>query len=48
MLHQNRRDELLVFVTPQIVAGYGVELPTASQLWENRKGSWQQGLAASN
>jgi type IV pilus assembly protein PilQ len=38
MLRQDRKDEMLVFITPQVVAGYGADLPTAKELWENRLG----------
>lgn len=40
MLRDNIREELLVFLTPRIVAGSGAmiaPLPTAKQLWENRE-----------
>jgi len=36
--HSDRKEELIVFITPQVVAGYGAELPTAGQLWQNRLG----------
>ena len=35
---RDRKEELLVFITPQVVAGYGAELPSAAQLWDNRTG----------
>jgi hypothetical protein len=38
MLRRDRKDELLVFITPQVVAGYNQGLPSASELWENRGG----------
>jgi len=38
MLRRDRKDELLVFITPQVVAGYSQGLPSATQLWENRGG----------
>jgi type IV pilus assembly protein PilQ len=47
-LKRDRKEELLVFITPQVVAGYGAELPTASELWENRDVlSGRSGLATS-
>ena len=47
-LKQDRKEELLVFITPQVVAGYGAELPSAMELWENRQTSFGSGgLAAS-
>jgi type IV pilus assembly protein PilQ len=37
MFRQNRREELLVFLTPRVVEGAGSTiLPTAKQLWEHR------------
>jgi type II secretory pathway component HofQ len=39
MLKRDRKDEMIVFITPQVVAGYGAELPTARELWDNRLGS---------
>ncbi len=39
MLKRDRKDEMIVFITPQVVAGYGAELPTARDLWNNRLGS---------
>jgi type IV pilus assembly protein PilQ len=39
MFRQNRREELLVFLTPRVVEGAGsmiTGLPTAKQLWEHR------------
>jgi type IV pilus assembly protein PilQ len=38
MLRRDRKDELLVFITPQVVAGYNQGLPSATELWENRGG----------
>jgi type IV pilus assembly protein PilQ len=38
MLRRDRKEELIVFITPQVVAGYGAELPSAVQLWEDRHG----------
>lgn len=36
-LRNKNKDELMVFITPKLVAGVGtVGLPTAQQLWENR------------
>ncbi len=47
-LKLDRKEELLVFITPQVVAGYGAELPSAMELWENRQTSvGSGGLAAS-
>jgi type IV pilus assembly protein PilQ len=47
-LKRDRKEELLVFITPQVVAGYGAELPSAMELWENRQTSFGSGgLAAS-
>jgi type II secretory pathway component GspD/PulD (secretin) len=47
-LKLDRKEELLVFITPQVVAGYGAELPSAMELWENRSTSvGSSGLAAS-
>lgn len=47
-LKLDRKEELLVFITPQVVAGYGAELPSAMELWENRQTSFGGGgLAAS-
>ena len=40
MFRQNTREELLVFLTPRIVAGSGsmiAPLPSAKELWENRE-----------
>jgi type IV pilus assembly protein PilQ len=48
-LKQDRKEELLVFITPQVVAGYGAELPSALELWENRPTSLgSDGLAATS
>lgn len=47
-LKRDRKEELLVFITPQVVAGYGAELPSAVELWDNRQTSFGSGgLAAS-
>lgn len=44
---RDSKEELLVFITPQVVAGYGAELPSAVELWENRQTTLGGGLAAS-
>lgn len=44
---RDSKEELLVFITPQVVAGYGAELPSAMELWENRNSTFGGELAAS-
>jgi type IV pilus assembly protein PilQ len=36
-LHTTHREELLVFITPRIVANGTAALPTAERLWEERR-----------